>query len=158
MKHGLYRTKKALKDLGNKTIDRRTVTGKTLAEWRSNLVRDLGGDPSTQQSALIDLAVKSKLLLDSVDSWLLTQPSLINAETQSLLPIVRERQVLADALARYLTILGVKRVSKEISLSEYLSEKYGEQDTHKSRSSAHVNKTAPDNPANHSAEEKDLDA
>jgi hypothetical protein len=62
--------KKALKTIGNRTIDRRTVTGKALAEWRSNLVRDLGGDPSTQQSALIDLAVKSKLLLDSVDSWL----------------------------------------------------------------------------------------
>jgi hypothetical protein len=77
--------------------------------------------------ALIDLAVKSKLLLDSVDSWLLTQPTLINAETQSLLPVVRERQVLADGLARYLTILGVNRVNKEISLSDYVTEKYGEQ-------------------------------
>ena len=157
MKHGLYRTKKALKDLGNKTIDRRTVTGKALAEWRSNLVRDLGGDPSTQQSALIDLAVKSKLLLDSVDSWLLTQQSLINAETRSLLPIVRERQVLADALARYLTILGVKRVSKEISLSDYVSEKYGQQDSSKSKSNVHVNKPASDSLTSH-PEEKDLDA
>jgi hypothetical protein len=39
--------------------------------WPRDLVADLGSDISTQQSALIDLAVKSKLLLDSIDAWLL---------------------------------------------------------------------------------------
>jgi hypothetical protein len=33
---------------------------------------------STQQLAMIDLAVKTKLLLDSIDAWLLTQPTLID--------------------------------------------------------------------------------
>jgi len=33
---------------------------------------------STQQAQVVDLAVKTKLLLDSVDAWLLTQRSLVN--------------------------------------------------------------------------------
>jgi hypothetical protein len=49
--------------------------------------------------------------------------------------------------------LGLKRVSKEISLSDYLSEKYGEQDSNKGRSNVHVNKAAPDS-ASHQLEAK----
>jgi hypothetical protein len=46
-----------------------------------------------------------------------------------------------------------KRASKEISLSDYLSEKYAEQDSKKSKSNVHVNKTASDVPV----EQKDSD-
>lgn len=60
---------------------------------------------------MIDLCVKSKLLLDSIDAWLLTQPTLINKRKKTLLPVVRERQTLADGLARYLTTLGLDRVT-----------------------------------------------
>ncbi len=34
---------------------------------------DLGDDLSVQQRTLVDIAVRSKLLLESVDAWLLTQ-------------------------------------------------------------------------------------
>jgi hypothetical protein len=105
------------------------VTGRALAKWRLDLIQDLGGDVSTQQSALVDLAVKSKLLLDSLDAWLLTQDSLINKRKKSVLPVVRERQTLADGLARYLSMLGLERRSKEVSLSDYVKAKYGEQKT-----------------------------
>jgi hypothetical protein len=74
-----------------------------------DLVRDCGGDVSTQQAAVIDPAVRTKLMLDSIDAWLLTQPSLVNARKRCLLPIVRERQQLADALARYMAALGLQR-------------------------------------------------
>jgi len=131
-KHGLTTLKHAVNTIGNRLIDRRTITGRALAKWRADLIRDLGGTVSTQQSALIDLAVKSKLLLDSIDGWLLSQKTLISQRKRAVIPAVRERQVLADALARYLTILGIERVSREVSLSEYVSEKYGEGDTHKS--------------------------
>ena len=102
-----------------KIIDRRTVTGRALAKWRTDLITDLGGDVSTQQSAIIDLAVKSKLLLDSIDVWLLTQPSLINQRKRSLLPVVKERQALADALARYLTVLGLARRVKDSEIAPW---------------------------------------
>src|SRR6185295_20309091 len=66
--HGLTVLKRAVNGLGNRVIDRRTTLGKSLAKWRADLIEDLGGpdEISTQRSALIDLAVKSKLLLDSI--------------------------------------------------------------------------------------------
>jgi hypothetical protein len=74
-KHGLVALKRVVNGIGNRVIDRRTVTGRALARWRKDLIQDIGGDPSTQELALIELCVKSKLLLDSCDAWLLTQPS-----------------------------------------------------------------------------------
>jgi hypothetical protein len=91
-----------VRTLGARAIDGRSTVAKQLAAWRADLVRDLGGDVSTQQAAVIDLAVKTKLLLDSIDAWLLTRPSLINTRKKALIPVVRERQTLADALARCL--------------------------------------------------------
>lgn len=122
-KHGLTSLKAAVKGLGGRVIDRRTTLGKALAQWRASLVLDLGGNDaiSTQRGALIDLCVKSKLILDSIDAWILTQPSLINARRRSLLPVVRERQALADGLAKYLKDLGLERRAKKIDLSDELA-------------------------------------
>jgi hypothetical protein len=108
-KHGLTILKRAVNGLGNRAIDRRTATGKALAKWRRELIQDLGGNVSTQQSAIIDLAVRSKLLLDSIDTWLLVQPSLVNSRKKSVLPVVMQRQTLADGLARYMSLLGLER-------------------------------------------------
>jgi hypothetical protein len=110
-------------DLGSKAIDKRTTMGKALGKWRADLVADLGGADaiSTQESALVDLAVKSKLLLDSVDTWLLTQKSLVNAKKKTILPVVRERQTLADGLARYLGQLGLHRRVKAVSINDLLA-------------------------------------
>jgi hypothetical protein len=126
MKHGLTTMKKALHQLGDRAIDGRTSVGKALGEWRAELVQDLGGrqNVSTQKAAIIDLAVKTKLLLDSIDAWLLTQPSLVNKRRRALLPVVRERQQLADALARYMVALGLERRQAPVkSLTEYLAER-----------------------------------
>jgi hypothetical protein len=48
-----------------------------LHEWRDALVSDLGGVDaiSTRQMALVDLAVRTKLLVDSVDAYVLAMPS-----------------------------------------------------------------------------------
>jgi hypothetical protein len=122
-KHGLTTLKRAVNTIGNRLIDRRTITGRALAKWRTDLIHDLGGDVSTQQDALIDLCVKSKLLLDSIDTWLLVQPSLINHRKRALLPVVKERQQLADGLARYLAQLGLDRKHPpQKSLQEILDE------------------------------------
>ena len=125
--HGLRMLKRTVGELGGRSIDRRTVLGKQLAAWRADLIRDLGGDVSTQEAAIIDLAVKTRLLLDSIDGWLLTQPSLVNARKKALLPVVRERQQLADGLARYLGQLGLQRKARDMpSLHEYLAAKQAE--------------------------------
>jgi hypothetical protein len=113
--HGHYTLRKAVNQRGLRAIDGRSTVGRALSQWRSDLIGDLGGDTavSTQQLAFVDLAVKSKLLLDSIDAWLLTQPSLVNARKKSILPVVRERQALADGLARYLGQLGLERRAKD---------------------------------------------
>ena len=121
--HGLKTLKRAVRELGARTLDRRTKVGRALGTWRAQLVADLGGEEalSTQQHAIIDLAVRTKLFLDSIDAWLLVQPSLVNKRKRALLPVVRERTQLADALARYLATLGLeRRAAPTRSLHEYL--------------------------------------
>jgi hypothetical protein len=105
-------------------IDKRTAVGRALADWRQELVRDLGGPEtvSTQQLAVIDLAVRTKLLLDSIDAWLLMQPTLVHHRRRALLPVVVQRQSLANALAHYLSLLGLeRRPPKTVSLTDYLA-------------------------------------
>jgi hypothetical protein len=124
-RHGLTRLKAAVRGLGSRVVDRRTTLGKALAEWRQELTQDLGGPDavSTQQRAIVDLAVRTKFLLDSIDAWLLTQPSLVNKRTRSLLPVVRERQQLADSLSRYLQTLGLERRARPAkTLAEVIEE------------------------------------
>src|SRR5262245_33628045 len=122
-KTGLFTLKRALIDLGSRAIDGRSSVGVALRRWKADLVQDLGGDDSisTQQETLIELAVRSKIMLDSIDAWLLTQPSLINARKRTLIPVVLQRQTLADGLARYLSQLGVERRHKVKTLHDILN-------------------------------------
>ncbi len=127
-RHGLNALKARLKLRGLHAIDRRSAAARALAAWRRELVEDLGGQSaiSTQELAILDLAAQTKLLLDSVDAWLMEQPTLVNARRRTLLPVVLQRQQLADALARYMGQVGLKRRRPEMpSLQTYLAEKYG---------------------------------
>jgi hypothetical protein len=110
-RHGLNALKARVKVRGLQAIDRRSAAARALMRWRNDLVRDLGGEHqiSAQQRALVDLASRSKLYLDSVDAFLMTQPSLVNARRRSVIPVLRERQALADSLARVLQALGLER-------------------------------------------------
>jgi hypothetical protein len=122
--HGTKALKRAVSTLGSRAIDRRTTMGKALAAWRSELLADLGGIEavSTQELALVEEAVKTKLILDSVDAWLLMQPSLIAKRSRSVLPAVRDRQALVSTLRGLLGDLGLKRRGRtELSLSAYLA-------------------------------------
>ena len=123
-KSGLYSLKAAVKVLGSRAIDRRTKTGKALAAWRADLASDLGGGDqlSTQQRALLDEAVKLKLMLDSVDAWVLAQPSLVDKRKRSLLPVVRERLSLVSQLQSLLRDLGLERRAKALpNLNTYIN-------------------------------------
>jgi hypothetical protein len=134
-KHGLNSLKRAWSQLGNRMLDGRSPAAIAIRKWRAELIADLGGDDavSTQQLAIIDLAGKQKLLLDSIDTWLLSQPSLINARKRSVIPVVLQRQALADGLAKYLSQLGLQRRYKVKSLQEILS---AESENHSGNSKA----------------------
>ena len=84
---------------------------------------DMGGESnvSIQQRTLIDIAAKQKLLLDSFDAWLLTR-SIIDKPKNALIPVVQQRQQIADSLARYLGQLGLERRSKIKTLRDLLAD------------------------------------
>ena len=122
--HGLTTMKRAIKTLGSRVIDRRTSLGKQLNAWRSELIESLGGNEavSVQERVIIDAATTTKLMLDSLDAWILSQPSLVNHRKRSVWPVVGQRQALADALVRCMTQLGLQRRSKPTqTLAELLA-------------------------------------
>jgi hypothetical protein len=125
-KHGLTVLKRLMGDevdQGMPVIDKRTRLGRELLAWRAQIETDLGGasELSAQKQALLDITMRTKLLLDTVDHWLIQQPSLIDKRKRQLYPAVVQRQTLADALARYLGTLGLARVAREANtLSDYL--------------------------------------
>jgi hypothetical protein len=64
-KHGNHTLKRAVRTLGSRALpSRSTALGRALHEWRASLLADLGGADvvSTQQVALVELAVRTKLL------------------------------------------------------------------------------------------------
>src|SRR5439155_5758481 len=109
--HGMHTLRKAVQTLGKRALpSRSTALGRALHEWRTALVADLGGDAvSTQQLALVELAVRTKLLVDSVDAYVLAMPSPVNRQKRCLYAVVRERQALVGQLQSILRDLGLER-------------------------------------------------
>ena len=126
---GLNALKARVQVRGLQAIDRRIAAAKVLLGWQDELLGALGGDDrvSPQQRALVDLAVRTRLYVESIDAWIMRQPSLVLARKRSVLPVVRERQALADSLARLLGQLGLERRVKEVpTLMAYLAAKVPE--------------------------------
>jgi hypothetical protein len=88
------------------------------------LIADLGGvtNVSVQEEAIVDLLVRDRILLDSVDAWLLSQPSLADRKRRSLIPALEQRARLADSMARRLQLLGLKRRTRRKTVQEIMAE------------------------------------
>src|SRR5262245_13625026 len=73
---GFYKLKRELSG----SLDGRSTVALALREMRDGIISDLGGPGaiSTAQQALVDVACRSRLLLDSVDGFILQQPRLVN--------------------------------------------------------------------------------
>jgi hypothetical protein len=125
--HGLRKLKDAIHEVagrGLKVVDGRTAIGKALMRWRGEIEQDLGGAESlsAQQHTVLDICMRQKLLLDSVDHWLVRQPRIIDSRKRSVYPVVVQRQALADGLVKHLVTLGLGRKAKHVqSLSDYLA-------------------------------------
>jgi hypothetical protein len=123
-RHTLTVARTQIKLRGFGAVDRRTAAARSALQFREQLADALGGDGelSPQQRKLIDLAVRVGLMLDHVDAWILAQRSLVNARSKTLLPIVLQRQGLAEHLAKLIDRLGVKRVEpKAIDIGSVLA-------------------------------------
>jgi hypothetical protein len=128
LRHGLHSLNAKLRE----RINGRSALGRGMADARADLCRDLGGVDtlSAAQLKIVDLAVRTEVLVNSVDLWLLMRPSIVSGRKRSLLPVVTQRIALADSLARYLSMLGLERRAKEPkSIGEYLAGKASSIDT-----------------------------
>jgi hypothetical protein len=123
---GYWAAKRALERFGSHVIDGRSRVALLLDEFRDKILADLGGPEavSQQERVIVDLAVRTHLMVSSLDNYLLSLGSLVNKRKRALWPVVRERAILADSLARYMGQLGLQKRGKPIpSLSEYLNQK-----------------------------------
>jgi len=125
-KHGLTAMKRALMRLSSRALDGRYAVSKELKKWRDGVAQSLGGNLSEQEDTILDICVRSKLMLDSIDAWLLTQDSLVNKRKKAVIPAVKDRKDLARDLVDTLKTLGIKqKPPPQKSLEQYVEEKYG---------------------------------
>jgi hypothetical protein len=118
--HGLMHT---VSVHGMAALDGRSKAMRSVSAWKESLLVDLGGaaNVSTQKMVLVDLAARTKLFVDHVDSWLVQQESLVNKRKRSILPILRERMALADSLTRLMCQLGLERQARPVKpLHEFI--------------------------------------
>jgi hypothetical protein len=71
--------------------------------------------------------VRTKLLTDSVDAYVLRMPSPVNKRKRSLHPVVRERQALVGQLQSILRDLGLERRVKDANLARRLADMHEQQ-------------------------------
>ena len=127
---GYYSAKAALVRFGSYAFDGRTRVAKALNEFRDGLVADLGGPSaiSKQQEVLITLATRTHFLVESLDAYVFSMKSPVNKRSRSVYPVIRERQALADSLAKQLAMLGLqKRQTPVKHLHEYIAEPIGDE-------------------------------
>jgi hypothetical protein len=123
--HAYGPLKRAVRVLGTRAVDRRTRIGKALQAWRDELISDLGGieNLSAAKLALIDSAVKTKLILDSIEVWMLKQQSLVSGKTRGAIPVVLHRNSLVGTLKGLLETLGLERRARKVpTLAEVFAE------------------------------------
>lgn len=111
---GYWAAKRALTRFGCHALDGRTRIAKSVDELRASLVNDLGGPSalSRQREMLLNLTLRTHLLLESLDAFIFSMPSPVNKRKRSVWPLIQQRQALADGLARYLSLLGLERLAK----------------------------------------------
>lgn len=127
-RHGLSKLKVAVKELGKRTVDGRTRVGKAIVTWKQDHIEALGGPDAVtpQQHTILDVAAITKMLHDSISPWLLEQAvngTLVNRRSRAVIAAVKDRQALADALVRYMGVLGLERKARPAkTLAEVMAE------------------------------------
>jgi hypothetical protein len=121
--HGMYALKRAVQERGLDAIDGRSALGRALREYRADLVRDLGGKEnlSAAELHLVDLAVRDRLFLESLDAALAERP-LLNRKRGSVAPALEARFRMADSATRRLQAIGLKRRTRRKTFNEIVAE------------------------------------
>lgn len=129
VKAGLAPLKRFVDVRGLTGLDARRTAMRAVRTWQRALIADLGGEEniSTQRRTILEMATRTRLYIEHVDSFLMQQDSLINKRARKLFPIVEQRQRLVDSLAKLLSQLGLEKLMKPVEdLDKYL-ERRGEE-------------------------------
>jgi len=113
MRHSYYSLKAKL---NGTDLDKRTAAYKALADREQELIVALGGDVSPQERIIIADTVKHLLFAASLDRYLMQLKSLVRKG--KIHGVVSERTKIGAHIRENLKTLGLKRASKEISLSD----------------------------------------
>jgi hypothetical protein len=128
LQHGLSALDGVLKRVeeGEDWTERLGPVGVALRAMRTELLDAIGGADvaSPQQHMLVDLIVRTHLLIQSADRYILTMPSPVNKQKRSLFAVVEQRQRLVDSMSRLLGQLGLERRAKPApTLREYMEQR-----------------------------------
>src|SRR5262249_44964817 len=124
--HALWTLKRAVRELGMRTIDQRTSVGRDTAKWRADLIEPLGGggNVSAHELAIISVLQLRRPMLNAVGAWIAEQNGrLVNRKTKAAHPVLQHWSTLASAFTRDLERLGLKRRAREVdSLEQIIAE------------------------------------
>ncbi len=114
--HGLYAAQRFVSEYGYRALDQRTAVAKELANWKAQLLEDLGGleNVSTARLELVDLAGTTRLLLSGLDMWLANRVARERPEAVAVVAfkapsILKARGTMVRELRRLLSEIGLER-------------------------------------------------
>ena len=110
--HGFRALERILRQHGLSVLDQRSTLARELAYWRQSLASDLGGDPSTAQAAVIERVAAKRLMVGSLETFILQHPSTFFGKEH--LYLVNLYRQLSDSLRADLVTLGLERRTKEV--------------------------------------------
>lgn len=125
VRSNFHKVRNAVRREGIPALDGRSSESRDLRKWRGELVAALGGDPSPQEKALVELVVRDLAVLSVADRFLQENAhALINKRRKSFIPLVSERLRVAASVASHLRDLGLHRRARPITtLAEIMKSK-----------------------------------
>jgi hypothetical protein len=121
LKHGYYSLVRLVKNRRG-ALDKRTILGKMVLETVRQLETDLGGDLSTAERMLVADVALDTLLLQALNNEVAdAQPIIYGKEGLKAHPVYQLRAQLIAQRRESLKLLGLKRVSKQVTMSDLLS-------------------------------------
>ncbi len=121
LKHGYYSLIRLVKNRRG-ALDRRTILGKMVLETARQLEADLGGDLSTAERMLVADVALDTLLLQALNNEVAgAQPIIEGKDGMKPHPVYQLRAQLVAQRRENLKLLGLKRVTKQVSLTEILA-------------------------------------
>ncbi len=121
LKHGYYSLIRMVRNRRG-ALDRRTILGKMVLETVRQLEADLGGDLSTAERMLVADVALDTLLLQALNNEVAdASPIIQGKDGLKAHPVYQLRAQLVAQRRETLKLLGIKRVSKTLSLQEILA-------------------------------------